>query len=179
MSTHGHLGKPFAAVYGQHHDAVLVQNVHGAECPAIYVKGFTVQQGGMPVPFIIGVGFHDGGAAEPFFDELFDPRTRNDVGTILFTRVELNAHSARQMCADPVKDAKQSIRRQAACEIDDGFLPFTVLIGDIFVPISSRNSLLIHVHDLLSRRFVKKGTAARSFCALTDALFNAILYDST
>lgn len=31
MSAHGHLGKPLAAVYRQHYDAVLVQNVHRAK----------------------------------------------------------------------------------------------------------------------------------------------------
>ena len=149
MSAHGHLGKPLAAVYRQHYDAVLIQNVHRAEGPAVDGNGLAVLWRSIAVALIIRIGLHNRRAAEAFIDELFYPRAGDNVGTVLFARVQLDTHLARQVCPDLVKDAKQSLRGQVGCEIDHRFLTFTVFIRDILVPIRSRNGLLFHAQSLL------------------------------
>ena len=101
--AHGHLGKPFAAGHGQHGDAVLVQDIHRAERPAVDGEGLPVKLGGIAVALVIGVGLHNGRAGQPPLHQRLDPGPGDDVGAVLFPRVQLDAHLARQAGAGLVK----------------------------------------------------------------------------
>jgi len=61
---HGHLREPLAALHREHHGAVLVQDVHRAEGPAVDLQGLSVLFCCVAVAVVIGVGLQNGGLGQ-------------------------------------------------------------------------------------------------------------------
>ena len=102
--AHGHLREPLSAFHRQKRGAVLVQDVHRGEGPAVHFQSLPVVFRGVAVAVVVGVGLDDGSLRETLRDQLLHPGAGDDVRSLGFAGVELDAHAAGKVCADLVID---------------------------------------------------------------------------
>lgn len=59
--------------------------------------------GGVTAALIVGVGLHNGGSRQVLFNQLLDPRARDDVWSVRFAGVQLDGNLAGHIAADPAE----------------------------------------------------------------------------
>ncbi len=153
VAAHGHLIKPLAPPDGEHGGALLVQNVHGAEGPAVDLKGLAVLLGGVAVPVVIGVGLYDGAAGQLLLHQGLHPGAGDDVGAVLLAGVDLHGHVSGENAAHPAENVDQALGGQVPGEIDHGRVPRALVKGDIAVAAAAGDGRSFqHKKDLLNKR---------------------------
>ena len=144
---HGHFGEPFSPFYRKKNRSVLVDNIHRAEGPAVYLQCFPVLLGGVTVPRIVSVCFEDSGPWESGIDQLLYPRPGDNVGAVLLSSVQLDPYLPRESSSNTVIDFPQTLSGQIPGKIDHRFRPRTLLIGDVGCAV-----FLCHFKNLLFYR---------------------------
>ena len=150
VAADAHLLEPLAAVQRPHGGAVLVEDVHGAEVPAVDLQRLAVALGGVAVAVIVGVGLHYDAAGDVLLDELLHPGAWDDVGPVGLAGVQLYRHLAREDAADALKGLDEAGGREVSGEKHDGLGAAALGIRDIVVPAGAGNRLIIgHVYSSL------------------------------
>ena len=135
--AHGHGLEPLATLHGDRHHALFVHDVDGAEGPAVDFQGLTVLLGRVAVALVVGVGLDDVGIGEVLLHQGFDPFARNDVGAVLFTGVELDAHAAGNLAIDFLVGLDKTFGGKVAGKVNNGFLSGTLVVGKVLAPVGS------------------------------------------
>ena len=160
-----HLIKPFAALYWKRGNSVFISNVYRAKIPAVDCQCLAVLFGGVTASFIVGIGLNDRCFRKAAFNQVFNPGSRNDVGTFRFTGMKLDRNFIRQDRRNPVKDLDQSLLREVAGEKHHGTLTAAFLIGNVFVPVFPRNRFcLTHMYPSLLKMW--SGLASFTYCII-------------
>ena len=119
VCAHGHFLENEAVLYGEHHFAVFVHDIHVAEGPAVYLEGFAVLFGSVAVAFVPGVGLHNLGVGNLCL-EFLDPFAGQNIGTVLFAGVELDGNTTGDALVDFLVQLNEASGTQVLGEIDVG-----------------------------------------------------------
>ena len=138
VAAHGHAVEPLAATYGEGCGVLLVEDVDGAERPAVHLQRTAVLLGGVAVALIVRVGLDDAGVGQVFLKEGLDPVAGNDVGAVLLAGVQLHAGASPDVSADLLVGRDESLGREATGEVDYGLVARAGVVGDVKVAVGAR-----------------------------------------
>ena len=130
MAAHGNFLEMLAAAHRQIHRASGIHDVNRTEGPAVDLERFKMLFGCKAIALIERVGFHDHGVRHRCLESLYHV-TRQNVGTVLFARVQLDGHLAVDAFVDALVKVDQRLRVDFAREIHLGLC--TRRIGRYFL----------------------------------------------
>ena len=148
MAADGDFRDPLGPLNRKRHGPFLIHDIHGAEGPAVVLYGLAVLLSRIPVAGIEGIGINENGILKRrlVLNQVFHPGTRNDIGSVLFSGMELYCNFAGDEAIDPLINLLKAFRRKIPCEIHDGLVSCSLLIGDILFPVLSRNCICLDFH---------------------------------
>ena len=141
--SHLHLGEPLAALDRQRRSSVRVHDVHRTEGPAVDLQGLPVLLGGVAAALIVGVGLHNGRTRQVLFNQLLDPRARDNVWSVRFAGVQLDGNLAGHIAADPAEDFAQALCRKISGKVNCRLFSRALLVRNVMVAACSWNWFLI------------------------------------
>ena len=99
--------------------------------------------GGVAVARIIGIGLDDRGVGQVTLNKFANPRTRDDIGTVFLTRMQLDAHLARHSARNTLIHATQALGGKVAREVHDRFRSIALAYGDVDIAVRCRCDLFV------------------------------------
>ena len=119
MAAHRHMVEMEAVTDREVNAAFLVKNVDRAEIPAIHLQRFTVTFRRVAVTFVKGVRLNDVAVRDAAL-EVTHEVTRKNIGTVLFTGVQLYADFAENGIADFPIEPDEMFSVNVLREVDGG-----------------------------------------------------------
>lgn len=141
MSADRHLLKPFSSFDGEHRSAVFIEDVDGAESPAVDFERLAMLRGSVAVAVVVGVCLDDSGFGQIFRNQSPDPVVGDYVGAVLLAGVELHGCSAFDIASDLFESFYQTLGAELAGEINYRFVAGALFVRHILVSVFSRNGL--------------------------------------
>lgn len=120
VRTDRHVGEVLTACDGQESRVFFVEDVNGAESPAVGLDGLTMVLGGVAIAAVVGVGLDDGGIGQIFVQKLLDPLARQDIRPVGLAGVELDGHLALDVVLHHLVGTDEALGVELASEVNNG-----------------------------------------------------------
>ena len=137
MAPDGHFLKPFAAYDGKRQSVFFIHDVHRTESPSVHLQRLPVLLRRIAIANIICVCFHNAGIGQILADKRFHPFVRNDVRSVLLSRVQFHSDTAFDIGAHLLVSLYQAFGAEIARKVDNRFVAGALFVRHILISVFS------------------------------------------